>query len=226
MGAVKSSVKLIAEVIVVLGALACVLVWLKVEPKDLKVPALGNWIWLALALILFAIGVGSSLRSWYLSAVRAEDLKRQLTAIRTGAERDLATERQKRRPLVERSGAIRSLAGQADWLRNKLEEIWHLYDSDRTANEALIYPLSSSAIPSAIREGRHMELWSFRVLYRSHIGHVKSVDPDFHSNLIDDGFPCDLQKYLEVLRKMEAHARLLRERADNLIRADVAGEPL
>jgi len=77
MGALKSFIKLIAEFIVVLGALACILVWLKIEPKDLRIPTVGNEIWLLAAMGLFAIGIGSSVRSWYLSAVSIRDLRRE-----------------------------------------------------------------------------------------------------------------------------------------------------
>jgi hypothetical protein len=50
--------------VILAGALACVLVWLKIEPKDLlgwQMPVtLPHWPWLLLALGLFILGLGSS----------------------------------------------------------------------------------------------------------------------------------------------------------------------
>ena len=158
-----------------------------------------------------------------------DELTREVSQLIPGVEKlkfDLRTEKRRARPMVERAGTLRSYAGQADWLNKKLEEIWHLYDNDKIANEALIYPLGSSAIPDVIKEWRHKELWNFRIMYRSHIGAITAIDPSFHSNLIDDGFPRDGEKYLDVRRKMEAHAALLRDHADRLIRADAAGVEL
>jgi hypothetical protein len=55
-------IRLCAEIILVSGALACVLVWLKIEPSDFtKVARISpHWMWLLAALVLFALSLASS----------------------------------------------------------------------------------------------------------------------------------------------------------------------
>jgi hypothetical protein len=62
--------KLVFDVLVAAGAVACVLVWMEVKPKDVRMTTWPHWLWLIGALILFAISLGSSLRSLYLSNKR------------------------------------------------------------------------------------------------------------------------------------------------------------
>lgn len=62
---VKAVLKFIAEVIVVLGAAACILQWLGIQPKDLKVATLGPG-----AMVLFASSIGSSTYSLYRNTAR------------------------------------------------------------------------------------------------------------------------------------------------------------
>jgi len=115
---------------------------------------------------------------------------------------------------IEKAGTLKSYAGQADWLAARLEEIWHQFNNE---NKKLLYPLGKRVIPDEIKEWTDKELWSFRLLYRSHIGALKKIDPEFHSSLVDEDFPCDGQDYLTVKRKIEDHARLLRERGNLLV---------
>src|SRR5947209_1006979 len=61
--------KICFDIVVGAGALACVLVWLEVKPKDVRMMTWSHWLWLIGALILFAISLGSSLRSLYLTTV-------------------------------------------------------------------------------------------------------------------------------------------------------------
>lgn len=58
--------KICFDIIVGAGALACVLAWLEVKPKDVRMMTWPHWLWFIGALILFAISLTSSLRSLYL----------------------------------------------------------------------------------------------------------------------------------------------------------------
>jgi hypothetical protein len=121
----------------------------------------------------------------------------------------------------QRIGAVRLFSSIADMLNHKLEEIWHLWNN--TGGDKLIYPLSSAAIPDPELplSWNLRQLLEFRILYRWYIAEVKVVFPDFHSNLIDDGFPCDMpgQEYLHVKHKIYSHSRLLLDRADRQIQS-------
>ena len=127
--------------------------------------------------------------------------------------KDLPTRNESDISRIEKAGMLRSHAGQADWLARRLEEIWHAFND---AHKTLTYPLGLGVIPDEVKEWLDKQLWAFRVQYQSHIGSVKAVDPEFHTTLIDDGFPCDSQDYLTVKRKIEAHASSLRKRVDHL----------
>src|SRR5664280_2236884 len=73
------SVKLCAETIVVLGALACILVWLGIKPGDLRMSATWpHWAWLACGLLLFGISLWSSVRSWRLQRQGAREKEKEL----------------------------------------------------------------------------------------------------------------------------------------------------
>jgi hypothetical protein len=118
---------------------------------------------------------------------------------------------------IEKAGALRSKAGQADWILKRLEEIRAFYENDRSNTEGpLSQPLALHTLPAIIKEDRHKQLWSFRILYQSHIGALKKIAPEFHSKLIDEGFPCE-DSYLIVRRKIETHSALLRAHADRVI---------
>lgn len=56
------------DVLVGAGALACVLVWLEVKPKDVRMMTWPHWLWLIGALILFGLSLTASLRSLYLAS--------------------------------------------------------------------------------------------------------------------------------------------------------------
>jgi hypothetical protein len=115
-----------------------------------------------------------------------------------------------------KAGALYTRAGEAEALLEFLEKIWHLYDQDRTHGEpALIYPLSEKFVPDPSK-WKTMQLLEFRILYRWHINSLKSIEPTFHSKVIDDGFPSDVQ-YIDVTRNLQKHADLLRESADSLL---------
>ena len=73
--------KTIIAIIGAAGAVACILVWLKVEPKDVRVMTWPHWLWLVAALILFAISLGSSLRSLYLTMVADKRFSAKIASI-------------------------------------------------------------------------------------------------------------------------------------------------
>lgn len=59
----KSTFLWIRDTCAILGSIACIFVWLKIEPSDLRIPInLPHWLWLALAILLYAIPIYSSFR--------------------------------------------------------------------------------------------------------------------------------------------------------------------
>ena len=71
----KAFWRFLAEIIVVAGALSCILYWLGVKPGDLRMtPTWLHWVWLAVGLLLFAIGIGLSSFSFFVYRRRAEGL--------------------------------------------------------------------------------------------------------------------------------------------------------
>jgi len=63
----KSAWKIAGEIVVMLGGLACILTWLGITPKDLRVtPTTSHVAWLIVGLLLFAISLTSSLRAGFL----------------------------------------------------------------------------------------------------------------------------------------------------------------
>jgi hypothetical protein len=189
----RAGFRFITEVFGLLGGLASIFIWLKLEPSGFrKVGAIWpHWMWLVAGLLLFVVGLSLSLYE----LVRGPRFNQE--AIRR----------------FERAGALRSKAGQADWLAKRLEEIWHSFNNEQ---KPLKFPLGRNAIPDVIKDWTDRQLWSFRVLYQSHIGAVTAIDPDCKTDLIKDGFPCDGQDYLTVMRKLKAHAESLRSRANQL----------
>jgi len=59
--------KVVLAIIGAAGAVACILVWLKVEPKDVRMMTWPHWLWLIGAIVLFGISLTASLRSLYLA---------------------------------------------------------------------------------------------------------------------------------------------------------------
>jgi hypothetical protein len=83
-------VKFIAEVTVVLGALACILQYLQVKPTDVRgYMHIGwpGWMWLVTALLLFAIGSGMSGYDLWMSIVANNGLKKQLSVLESDLDR-------------------------------------------------------------------------------------------------------------------------------------------
>ena len=119
---------------------------------------------------------------------------------------------------IEKAGVLFQFADDADSMNAFLETVWHLYNDDKRQTEgALLYPLSGSVIPDEITEWRHKELWRFRTLYRAHLRSIKEIDPNFHTNTVDLGFPRDVASYLEVRNDLYNHAAFLRKRANEIV---------
>jgi hypothetical protein len=116
------------------------------------------------------------------------------------------------RKQLMRAAVLYSKAGQAEWLAQQLERVWHAYNNEK---DTLPNPLSEKAVPESIQEHRHKLLWEFRVHFRGHVGGVKSNEPDFHSEIVDAPtfWKAD---YLDVKRKLGMHAEALRTLARSL----------
>jgi hypothetical protein len=78
----QASAKVVREIVYLSGALACLLVWLGVTPKDLLPMTFPHWLWLVLGLLLFALGLASSLRSYILHRKVLNTLKEKSVSTR------------------------------------------------------------------------------------------------------------------------------------------------
>lgn len=92
MQTIRAVLRFVAEVILVLGAAACILVWLEIKPKDIMVAGIWpHWMWLVVSAALFLIAVSSSgysLRRSFraLPPVPDEGLQRELARVRAWYE--------------------------------------------------------------------------------------------------------------------------------------------
>jgi len=77
-------------------------------------------------------------------------------------------------------------------------------------------PLGKSSVPAAITEWSDKQLWRFRIRFQDYLGSMKDVDLDFESDLLEDGFPSEVEDCLSVERKIRKHTARLRKRADQL----------
>lgn len=143
------------DVVVALGALACVLVWFEIRPKDVHVASPPHYVWLLGAIALLLI---STWRSFRPSTSKRAQLKL--------------------------AGVIESEAGQAKWLERQLEEVWHTYNELGVALTHPLSDATLSEV-DPIKEYCERELFKFRIAFRGHIGSVKYHLPDFHSEIVD-----------------------------------------
>lgn len=92
--------KAILAIIGAAGAVACILVWLEVKPKDVRMMTWPHGLWIVAALVLFAISLSSSLRSLYFNTIANKQLSNkidglnqahaeQIARINKGSEADL-----------------------------------------------------------------------------------------------------------------------------------------
>jgi hypothetical protein len=135
----------------------------------------------------------------------------RLTVLLSEAERKLKwmeTEDTKR--FWQWIGVLRELASVAASLEARLDEVWHLWNN--SGGDKFIYPLAASALPDEIKSWEHKQLLEFRILYREYLKNVQLHDPDFHSLLIESGFPCN-HSYLAVKNNLSNHADSMRTEA-------------
>jgi hypothetical protein len=75
---ISSGYRFSSELIVTLGAVACILVWLGIKPADLHMtPTFPHVTWLIVGLILFALSIASSLYSIYSSRPKFAALQKE-----------------------------------------------------------------------------------------------------------------------------------------------------
>jgi len=75
----KALFKFIFDIIIALGAIACILVWLGIKPGDLSVLTPAHWMWLAAGIFLGLITLASSGYSLYQSTLKIRQLRESHT---------------------------------------------------------------------------------------------------------------------------------------------------
>jgi len=117
---------------------------------------------------------------------------------------------------IKMVGKLESLGGRADWLAENLEEVWHQFTSEHLP---MPNPIGMRSVPDAIEKAADKALFRFRVHFQGYLGSMKSAYPECDSQLMIDGFPHEGENYLSVKRKIEAHSRLLNQRAASMMTA-------
>jgi hypothetical protein len=115
---------------------------------------------------------------------------------------------------IKKAGKLESLAGRAGWLAQYLEEVWHDFLKEK---KNMPNPIGIRSMPDVIEHWTDKQLWRFRIHYQSYIGSMEATDPECDSELMRDKFPHESEDYLSVKRKIEAHAQIVRRRADDLL---------
>jgi hypothetical protein len=123
---------------------------------------------------------------------------------------------------IKKVGKLESMAGRADWLAKYLEEVWHEFLKEK---KSMPNPIGIGSMPDVIEQWTDKQLWRFRIHYQSYIGSLEIIDPDCDSELVKDKFPHEGEDYLSVKRKIEAHAQIMRRRADDLLSSAKAQIP-
>jgi len=127
---------------------------------------------------------------------------------------------------IKKVGKLESLAGRADWLAQYLEEVWHDFLKEK---KNMPNPIGIRSMPDVIEHWTDKQLWRFRIHYQSYIGSMEATDPECDSELMKDKFPHEFEDYLSVKRKIDAHAQIMRRRADDLLssaKAELASSTL
>lgn len=175
-----------------LAAICCILIWLKIEPRDIGAAVNGpHWLWLVGGLFLLVVNIG------------------------------LSVYRIRRRPVLSESvigkikevGKLESLAGRADYLVQILDDLYHQFNKSK---KPFPFILGVNAVPDVISEHLDREVFRFRDKYSSYLGSLKTTIPDCDSQLMKEGYVCNGQEYPDLKRKIEAHAAHLRKLANEL----------
>jgi hypothetical protein len=115
---------------------------------------------------------------------------------------------------IKRVGKLESLAGRADRLAQNLEEVWHEFDKEK---KTMPNPIGLRSMPEVIDQWTDKQLWRFRIRYQDYLGSMEAVDPGCDSELVKDKFLHEGESYLSVKRKIEGHANVMRQRANDLL---------
>jgi hypothetical protein len=119
---ISSGYRFFSELMVTLGAVACILVWLGIKPTDVHMtPTLPHMAWLAAGLILFVLSLASSLYSIYGSSRRiaaiSEQHKEDIRRIKLQNNSDLWRSDEIRKQLKdERKSALEEVSTLKDQL--------------------------------------------------------------------------------------------------------------
>jgi hypothetical protein len=200
MGAITKAIgKFIFDVVVALGAVSCILVWLKLEPKDIRMSVSGpHWLWLIVGLGLFVVALTSSGYSLY------RTIHQPKPSLSSELRREMA---------IRQSSLLSFFAAQARDLVATLELTWHHWNN---AGEKLIHPCSDKTdIKNVGKETAKLtaELRDFKVLYQDHLVRLKVEIPAFNSRTISNDIFSD-EEYPNILTDLKDHERLL-EKASN-----------
>ncbi len=118
MFSVKSIAAFVAETILVLGALACILVWLDIKPKDFSAMTLPHWIWLVAAIVMFSISIWSSVRGLILNITKDKKHAEAVNGLMKQHEQKADVLRMANETLV---GQVSVQQGDLNKLRRRLE---------------------------------------------------------------------------------------------------------
>ncbi len=115
---------------------------------------------------------------------------------------------------LKKVGKLESLAGRTDRLAQYLDEVWHEFDKEK---KTMPNPIGLRSMPDVIDQWTDKQLWRFRIRYQDYLGSMEAVDPGCDSELMKDKFPHEGESYLSVKRKIEIHANVMRQRANDLM---------
>ena len=76
---------------------------------------------------------------------------------------------------------------------------------------------NKASVPDVIEQWTDKQLWRFRTNYQSYLDSMDAVDLECDSDLMKEKLPHEGEDYLSVKRKIEAHATVMRRRANELL---------
>jgi hypothetical protein len=130
----KSISAFVRDVVVILGSLACIFVWLKIDPKDVGMLTLPPLFWLFLGIALAACGISLSTRSLYLSTIKLRRMEKQHVSDLEQKRLSMFEEIQAKHPassifeiqrlrdqLTQKTGKLQELDARHGQLKHELE---------------------------------------------------------------------------------------------------------